>query len=176
MTGARLDQQAATMLLDNLLAEAQPYAGTLCLGGEERYENTIHDLGEYAMAIVAHGDFNIAVGHSACIEFDDAIAGFGCILDKVDEHLHQQPWVSIDLKSGGGDIATKPVAIELLLVVEILLNRHGLHLWLRDACEFAVILDKLQQSLATAVYHGQSRVCTLVHPLCGFRQADDGGK
>ena len=154
------------MLLDNLLAQAQAYAGTLWLGGEERYENTIHDLWEYALAMVAHGDFNIAVGHSVGIEFNDAIAGFGCILDKVDEHLHQLSWVGIHLKSGGGDIATKPVAIELLQVAEIFLNRYGLYLWLGDACKFAVILDKLQQSLATAVYHGQSRVCTLVHPLC----------
>ena len=53
MTGARLDRQASTMLLDNLLAQAQPYTGTLWFGGEERYENTIHDLGEYAMAMVA---------------------------------------------------------------------------------------------------------------------------
>ena len=89
MTGARLDQQASTMLLDNLLAQAQPYAGTLWLGGEERYENTIHDLGEYAMAMVAYGDFNIAVGHSACIEFDYAIACLGCVLHQIHKHLHQ---------------------------------------------------------------------------------------
>ena len=166
MTGARLDQQAATMLLDNLLAQAQPYAGTLWCGGEERYEDTIHDLWEYALAMVAHRDLDISVCRSVGIEFDDAIACLGCILDKVDKHLHQLPWVGIDLKSGGGYIATEPVAIELLQVAEIFLNRYGLHLWLGDACEFAVILDKLQQSLATAVYHGQSRVCTLVHPLC----------
>ena len=101
MTGARLDQQAATMLLDNLLAQAQPYAGTLWLGGEKWYKDAVHDLWEYALAMVAHGDLDISVCRSVGIEFDDAIACLGCILDKVDEHLHQLSWVGINLKSGG---------------------------------------------------------------------------
>ena len=147
------------MLLDDLLAEAQAYAGTLWFGGEEWNKDTVQNLRQYTDAMVAYGYLHATIGLSACMQFYDTVACLGCVLHKIHKHLHKQSWVGINLKSGGGPIATKPVAIELLQVVEIFLHGYCFALRLGYACQLAVVVDKVQLSLAAPVYYAQCLFC-----------------
>ena len=147
------------MTLDYLLAEAQAYAGPLWLGSKERYEYAVNHFGQDALSVIADGNLYVAVGIASYVDVYRTGTRLGRIVDKIYQNLHQQARVGIDLQSGGCGIAPQALAVELHQVVEIFLHGYCFALRLGYACQLAVVVDKVQQSLAAPVYYAQCLFC-----------------
>src|SRR5512137_140862 len=52
----RLDLQASAVFADDPLSDAEPEPRALFLGGDERLEYLLHEMGRDAGAVVAHAD------------------------------------------------------------------------------------------------------------------------